>query len=195
MSRYPPIYILRHGETEWNLEGRYQGRLDSSLTIKGQEQADAQGKFLCKQGLTPSNSDAWHSPQGRAYETAKITLNHTGHRLQGDDRLCELSFGDWDGLTLVEITQRWPKLYPQTSRGLGWFFDSPNGEKFKDIYQRCFQFLQMLNRPTIIITHGVTSRLLRGILLGLSYDEMANLTIEQACTFVVADETLSTKLL
>ena len=66
----PELYLLRHGETEWNVQGRLQGRLDSPLTERGQEQARRQAELLA--ALPPMA--AWASPAGRAVATARIAL-------------------------------------------------------------------------------------------------------------------------
>ena len=87
MPDYPELLILRHGETEWNREGRMQGALDSPLTYVGRAQALAQGAALRAAGIGPVR---WFSsPQGRALETARLASGEA--RVTADDRLREES--------------------------------------------------------------------------------------------------------
>ena len=72
MTRYPDLFVLRHGETEWNREGIFQGVHDSPLTATGREQAAHQGKILDRVISDWSAVDIYSSPQGRAKMTAKI---------------------------------------------------------------------------------------------------------------------------
>ena len=100
------ILLLRHGETEWNLERRYQGRFDSPLTGRGTAQALAIGRLLA---MVPEAASApiVASPQGRARRTAEIILEQRGAagELHLDDRLRELSLGSWDGLTYADVAK------------------------------------------------------------------------------------------
>ena len=72
MTRYPALYILRHGQTVWNASGRMQGRADSPLTALGVSQAGEQGEILANEGL--EGFSAWCSPLGRAQQTAQIVV-------------------------------------------------------------------------------------------------------------------------
>ena len=109
-----PIYLFRHGETEWNAERRAQGHLDSPLTAAGREQARIMGHALARElrktGYEPSGVVVRASPLGRVRETRAIAaaaagLSHdAGSR---DHRLREVSWGDWDGLNIAEIEARW----------------------------------------------------------------------------------------
>lgn len=175
-SNYPDLFVLRHGQTEWNVQGRYQGHLDSPLTALGHEQARAQNTIL--RSLPNLPSAAFHSPQGRAELTA-------GHALKGlcvstaDDRLKEINFGDWEGRTRAEVHAIASGSDTQTHVN----FRSPNGETYEMIRARVDSFLNMLTKPTIIVTHGTTSSILRGAVMGLSIDDLLALPLEQGCVF------------
>ncbi|CUH40812.1 Putative phosphoserine phosphatase 2 [Jannaschia seosinensis] len=146
----PPLYILRHGETEWNRAGRLQGTRDSDLTSEGRRQAARQGTIL--QSLPPICL-ARTSPQGRAAETARLA----GLRAQADARLAEIALGTWEGQHLADLAP---------PRGIGWKFTAPGGETRARVEARLRALLDDLDGPTILVTHGVTSICLRGLLLG-----------------------------
>jgi broad specificity phosphatase PhoE len=94
------ILLVRHGETEWNLQRRYQGRSDSPLTERGIAQAHAIGRLL-RTLLDAASARIVASPLGRARRTAEIIREHlpAAPELLLDDRLRELTIGSWDGLT------------------------------------------------------------------------------------------------
>src|SRR5207302_1635486 len=113
----PAIYLVRHGETEWNRARRYQGWSDSPLTEQGLTQAAAIGRLLC--GLPEAKSAGLvASPIGRARRTAEIIRERLGHTapLRFDDRLRELSFGSWDGFTRAEIAALRPGAFDDEQR-------------------------------------------------------------------------------
>jgi len=124
------ILLLRHGETEWNLERRYQGRFDSPLTGRGTAQALAIGRLLA---MVPEAASApiVASPQGRARRTAEIILD-------GDGRY-------------------------------DWYFRSPDGESYETFAGRVADWLGESEQPSLIVvvTHGLVTRVLRGLYIGL----------------------------
>ena len=168
--KYPPLYILRHGQTVWNAEHRVQGRFDSPLTEKGREHARMQRKIL--ESLDLSNFDAFSSPQGRAFHTASIALEGVFDRIHTDAALCEISAGDWDGLARRDLPLGGP-LDETEESALDLFERAPGGEGFAALRQRCESFLQRLKRPAVLVTHGVTSRMLRLVLTDRDTSEIA----------------------
>ncbi len=179
MPKYPELFILRHGQTEWNVLGKYQGQMDSPLTKRGLAQAAMQGEIL-HSNLAGRNLQAYASPQLRAARTAEIALLPLGQRAQLDSRLKEVNFGTREGKTRAEILR-------QANSGnlskVDRYFSDPKGEDFQDLERRCRAFLRGLDAPSILITHGITSRILRGIWLGLSPDEMLELPVGQGCVY------------
>src|SRR5579872_108996 len=101
MNRNADILLLRHGETEWNREGRYQGALDSPLTARGREQAAEIGALLAAYLGNPPPALSFHtSPQGRAADTAAIVARVAGlEPARPEPLLREVSLGSWDGQT------------------------------------------------------------------------------------------------
>ena len=161
---YPDLMILRHGETEWNLEGRMLGELDSPLTSRGRAQAAAQGRILAAHGI--DGWACWASPQGRAAETARIALGARATAVQHDTRLTEIRMGDWTGKRRSEIADLVPHLF-RSDTDLQWYDSAPGGEGSEAIYARSGEFLATLTGPSVIVTHGITSRMLRCHALGL----------------------------
>ena len=162
MKPCPELYILRHGETVWNREGRMQGALDSPLTDLGQAQARAVGGLLARFDL--AGHSHYCSPLGRARATACLAFDRTPIL---DPRLREIEVGQWSGLTRQEILARWPGMTEEEDM-LDFYARAPEGERFDALWDRVCAFLADLPGPAVIVTHGVTSRFLRTAALGLS---------------------------
>ena len=99
MSNASRIYIIRHGETEWNASGKKQGHLDSPLTPTGRAQAQALAARLSSESF----STLYSSDLGRAYTTARVIADQTGHEVVIDSRLRERSFGIFEGMMETDI--------------------------------------------------------------------------------------------
>ncbi|UWQ16390.1 histidine phosphatase family protein [Jannaschia sp. M317] len=149
----PPLFLLRHGQTVWNREGRMQGRLDSPLTPLGQVQAARQGAILRANGAAfPART----SPRGRARTTAALA----GLAPKIDDRLAEISMGDWEGTTQA-----------RHAPGVSWKFAAPGGETQAALLNRIDAFLDSLSGPTIVVTHGVILIALEAVLTGRALED------------------------
>jgi probable phosphoglycerate mutase len=187
MTTYPPIFLLRHGQTEWNLALRLQGSLDSPLTALGEAQAAGQGRLL-SQILVHASPDVVVSPLGRTRQTAKIALR--GHDLaqpvRFDARIAEINAGEWEGIAREEIARRWPDAAAATC-DFDYYTHAAGGEGYDGLHDRCQAFLAELTRPTIVITHGICSVMLRGLLCDLTYEQMCQLPLTQGCIFEVRD--------
>jgi probable phosphoglycerate mutase len=177
MQKTPELYLMRHGQSEWNRLGRHQGRLESPLTDLGRAQAVAMGQALgADLAGRGSGFVARTSPQIRAAETARIALAPLGLVAMPDARLVEVGMGDWQGATDAEIFARWPESRAQRAADpFGWNFTAPGGESFDDASARIGGFLATLTGPTVIVAHGITLLVLRGLVLGLERAAMAEL--------------------
>ena len=180
MSSYPELYILRHGETFWNAEGRMQGVLNSPLTPLGRAQAERQAEILEKVDL--SGFEVRVSPQGRAFETAAIALARQVSHLRTDDRLCEIGVGDWAGRLRAELGQGLD-LVEGPDGALELYEHAPGGEGFAALEQRCHGFLSSLDGPSVLVTHGITSRMLRAIATGKTRENMEEMGGGQGVVF------------
>jgi probable phosphoglycerate mutase len=177
---YPELYILRHGETVWNAENRMQGWLNSPLTPKGEMHAARQGEILraCDLGgLT-----AWSSPSGRAVQTAAIAVAPLLHDIHTDPRLREIGVGDWGGRLRDELPM------PEGPDGFVAQYDlAPNGEGLAALEARCRDFLAGLQGPAVLVTHGITSRMIRACLLGPDAVSAAAVHGGQGCVYHIKD--------
>ncbi len=166
---YPPLYILRHGQTVWNAEHRIQGSLDSPLTEKGRAQARMQRNVLAQCEL--SGFEAVSSPQGRAFHTASLALEGLFDRIRTDPRLAEIGVGRWEGLARSElILDR--SVDESEESALDLYERAPDGEGFAALRRRCAEFLDGLQGPAVLVTHGVTSRMLRLVLTDRDISEI-----------------------
>jgi broad specificity phosphatase PhoE len=151
--------LVRHGETEWNVERRFQGHADPALNEVGREQARALAEQLVGAGL-----DAiYTSDLARARETAEIVGARTGVRVVPLADLREIDVGDWEGLTWPEIEERFPKgVRRWHERGHGW----SAGETYEELEQRVLGALRSIasDHPAerlLVVGHGGTVRVLR----------------------------------
>lgn len=176
------MFLLRHGETEFNRVGRVQGHLDSPLTPRGVAQAEAIGRHLRTLIGTEAGWVVESSPLGRAIATATIIREQTGITagLCIDDRLREISLGSWDGLTRDEIEARWPGVLGPSLRE-SWTRSCPDGETLAAAVARLSDWLRVgAGRPgRIIVSHGIAGCLIRGIYGRLPQDEMLRLPTPQ----------------
>ena len=170
---YPELLIIRHGETRWNFEGRMQGALNSDLTEHGQEQARGLNTLLRRASLTPAHS-AWCSPQGRAQQTAKLALDGHFADWRTDARLAEVSVGAYEGLLFEDVMAEHTQNHPEDGP-FDWQFHAPGGESWDEFHGRIESWLAALSGPAVVVTHGITSRVMRMIALGLSREAVADL--------------------
>jgi len=164
-----PLFVLRHGETEWNRAGRLQGWQDSPLTEQGRAQAARQGDIL--RDVLNGNAHWVASPLGRALDTAKIA--GAPEALAHDARLREIDMGAWTGLSSAEIAKQRPDL-----AGFARYNAIPNGETIADLADRVAAFLAEQagqTTPTVVITHGITSRILRCLATGQPPEHFAQI--------------------
>jgi len=172
------IYFVRHGETEFNLAGRYQGQMDSPLTQRGWRQANAAAALLAAHSV---RAPVWTSPLPRALATARLVAGDLKSELHQDTRLVEVSFGVWEGMTRAEVAARWPdirKQYPPHE----WRLHAPAGEETGALLSRLKAVLDEASAPSgdvILVGHGVAGRLLRGLHAGLSLSTSLALTATQ----------------
>lgn len=183
------MLLVRHGETEWNLERRFQGRFDSPLTERGTGQARAIGRLLATlPGIASAPIVA--SPQGRTRRTAEIIRAQLGAigEPQLDDRLRELSLGSWDGLTYADIARRCPGIFDGDGR-YDWYFRAPDGESYAAFAARLGDWLGETGGPDlrVVVAHGLVSRVLRGLYAGLPRAVALTLPVAQDRIFRLAE--------
>lgn len=169
------LYIVRHGETEWNTQGRMQGRMDSSLTDSGREQASVNGALLKRLGGVDYLAV---SPSGRTIETAFLINSHVRAPIHYSDQLMERDCGAWSGLLLEEIEEHYPQEWRAREED-PYRFRPPEGESLEDMLERVHDFLDGLfaqDWESIgLITHGVMSKVILKFFLGLNEIECSRL--------------------
>ena len=154
------LYLARHGETTWNLEGRLQGqRFGGELTALGRSQAEDLAALAPTLGLTRLYS----SPLDRALTTARLVSQATGLPATVHETLAEVDFGDAIGLTLSEVEVRWPGFTARREADR-WRTPWPGGESYEALVARARGFLDAI-RPepegaTLIVAHQTMNRAL-----------------------------------
>jgi phosphoserine phosphatase len=149
------LYLTRHGQTEWNLEGRLQGSMDSSLTQKGIEQALQLGKWL-----KGTNIDVVYSSSSqRALHTAKLITEGRNINISETDELKEMNLGYWEGLMFDEIHENY-------GRDFNCFWNSPHtfknfpGETYEEFKTRVIGVVEEIiaenkGKDVLIVTHAI----------------------------------------
>jgi len=193
MKLTAPLYMLRHGETAWNLERRMQGSKDSPLTARGRAQAAAMGRALAAElAREPGPTVFLRSPLGRTCETALIVGRALGldeARWRDDPRLAELRYGDWEGSTWAEIERSQPDAMA-TWRADPEGFCPPGGETHFELRRRAAAALADIiasGTRTVVVSHGVSGAVLRGLLHGLDARAMFVLEKPQDAFFRLHD--------
>jgi len=178
------IYLVRHGQTEFNRERRIQGHVDSPLTELGLRQAQAVGRLL--RDLI-GDSEGWRmvsSPLGRARSTAEIIADTLGGLpVELDDRLKEMSWGPHDGRLRAELEAEHPETFGRS----GWAFDAACGESYDEVAGRVGAWLADLppepERRIIAVSHGISGRVLRGLYANLPRDLAGQQDVPQDAVF------------
>ncbi len=179
------IYLVRHGQTVFNAEGRFQGQSDSPLTALGEAQAHQVGLALSR--LVDLDAALVASPLGRTQQTARIIAQAIGHKgpLVLDPRLAEVTMGCWDGMTGEDIDAVYPGARDGLSR-MEWWFHSPDGETYPAFSTRLAAWLAEADagpKPLIAVSHGGVSRVLRGLYLNLPKEKALWLDVPQDAIF------------
>ncbi len=164
MGQLPRIFLIRHGETEWNRQGRFQGRKNSAPTEDGRKQVERIGRRLALDiGRCGQEFAAVCSPLGRCIESAKIVSGCVEVSWKLDDRLVEFTANDWDGALTREIQAELGVDSPQIYACL----DSIGGEGFDSASERVRSWLDEIRTDTLCITHGAVGRIICDLYAGL----------------------------
>ena len=156
------LVFVRHGETDWNVEGRLQGQRDVPLNQNGREQARRNGGVLKGAFADLGRFDFVASPLSRARETMEIArtamgLDPSGYRTE--DRLREVTFGRWEGFTTEEIRAREPRELALREANK-WGVSPPGGESYELLAARVRPWLIHVTVPTVVVAHGGIGRVL-----------------------------------
>lgn len=181
------LILVRHGETDWNREGRLQGGQDIPLNDLGRQQAaEAAGRL---KSLAPdfAGLDYLCSPMQRARETMDI-LRRELALLAGayrfDERLKELTFGSWEGFTWRDIRKAEREQAGLRERDK-WGFVPPGGESYRMLAERVRPVLEGLARETVIVSHGGVARAVLALVGAVSPQKASMVEIWQGKLLVV----------
>ena len=166
------IFLIRHGETEWNKVGRLQGNSDVKLSAEGIRQA----RLLAEHAILPAVDVIYSSDLSRAFDTAKILAANFSLPVNKTPALREINFGDWEGQSISVLAKEHPKSF-------GRFFTAPehchppHGETFLEAQARVMNVLRDIiakhdNRNVAIVAHGAVNRLIIGAALDMPIHKM-----------------------
>ena len=163
------IVLVRHGETDWNRDNRFQGHADPPLNDTGREQA----RVLAAELGTESFAAAYTSPLRRAAETAAILAGALGIDAVPDESLMEVDVGSWSGLTRTEVEARFPEGFARwLEYGHGW----DDGETYDELGARVVSGLVDIaarhpDEVVLAVTHGGPIRSALAAAERISFDE------------------------
>jgi probable phosphoglycerate mutase len=184
---FEAVYLARHGQTEWNVAGRKQGRLDSPLTPYGLLQARRNAALLGDHRVDA----VFASPLGRARRTAEILAGELP--VQVLDELAEVDYGEWSGLTSAEIDLGWPGQRAVRERAK-YTYRFPGGESYEDADRRAGRVLDAAarsgSRRPLVVSHEMIGRMLVKQLAGLSPAEALGRDQPSDVIYVVGDRTI-----
>ncbi len=179
------IYLVRHGETEWNTTMRYQGHTDIPLSDKGRLQAELLGKRLAAEKF----GSFFASDLKRAHETAEIISHFHGLEIKTLPALRELNFGLWEGLSAKEINESFPIEIKQ-------WWDKPlltripGGETLNEMTNRTVAAVKQIvelnsGDNIVIVSHGGVIRSIVGTVLGMDLNKYWRLRLDNACLNII----------
>lgn len=179
------IYLVRHGETEWNALMKFQGQTDVPLSDRGRQQAGLLGERLAGEKF----QGFYASDLTRAYETAAIISRHHGLNIETIPELRELNFGAWEGLTNKEIKEsfadevkRWWEN-PLSTR-------IPGGETLGEMVERSVVAVKKIverhnGENVVVVSHGGAIRSIVGSVLGMDLNKYWRLRLDNACLNII----------
>lgn len=182
------VVLLRHGVTDWNDGGRFQGHADIALNDTGRAQAAAAGEVLAGLGI----ARAFASDLSRADETARIVAGRCGIGIATDPRLREVDVGSWSGLTIEEAGRLEPDFWPALREGRD-FRRSAGGETATEAGRRvALALLDHAEAATddevlLMVGHGLSLRVGALLLLGLDYSHARLFRGLSNCHWVVLE--------
>lgn len=168
---YTEIYLIRHGETTWNVERRWQGQKDSPLSVNGLAQAEALGQRLA----TVELNQIYASDLARTVETACQVANHHELEVIRDVRLRERKGGILEGLTTAEVKEQHPEIAEKMQGVWAPDFAPPGAESATDLLDRSLGALTELAQKHVgeriaVVSHGGLMRVFLQHVMGVPFD-------------------------
>ena len=177
--KLPTIYLFRHGQTEWNVEGRYQGQLDSPLTLKGELQAMENAQKLKKYLPINSKLKFYASPLGRAKATVELMMQELELPFSivlFEKKLQEFNYGIFEGKS-KSYCKKELFLEFEAREADKWNYLLEGGESYEMVTRRVKLWLESVQdeKVIVIVAHEMINRVLRGVYLNLKNDETLKL--------------------
>lgn len=194
LADWPLIYFVRHGQTDWNRESRFQGQKNVPLNQHGRHQAKLSGEILnelvTRDGGDPADFDWFCSPLDRTRETMDIVRAQFDMPLPAiayDERLREISFGQLEGILASDVEKMFPEEHAQRAASK-WRHHPKDGESYAEMIKRIDSFMQEhIQRPSIIVAHGGVARTFRHLLTGEPGDVLDKWAPSQEAVFRFAN--------
>ncbi|ABO50429.1 phosphoglycerate mutase [Desulforamulus reducens MI-1] len=179
------MYLVRHGETQWNADGRFQGHSDVPLSVLGRSQVETLTTKLSQLKI-----DAFYSSDlSRAMETAEILAKKHQCQIYYLPDLREINFGEWEGLTFEEIAQNYGELSSQ------WWANPfttqiPSGESLQDVAERCAKAVHEIidrhaGKTVVVAAHGGVIRMIVAHALGMDFQHYWKLRLDNVSLTIV----------
>jgi probable phosphoglycerate mutase len=186
----PVVFLVRHGETDFNVAHRLQGHYQTSINARGREQARHCAGLLRdlfeREQRRPDDYAYVSSPLRRACETMELIRTALGLAPTAfalDDRLMEIAYGEWEGLNLPEIQARYPSVLAERERDK-WDFAPPGGESYRRVAQRVGEWYAGLARDTVATAHGGVVRAMMANMQILPEDAATHADIRHGMVYV-----------
>jgi broad specificity phosphatase PhoE len=186
------IWLARHGETTWNMAGRYQGRLESALSALGVRQGLALANAFFERLLHgwPAPTRIVSSPLLRCAATARFTADHLGVPLETDARLLEIAHGTWDGRYREALAREEPERF-RAWRDAPASVTFDGGESLAEVRARWQSFardLALESRHTLVVTHDAVVRCALLDARGLPLDDFWRMQVENAAFAILESD-------
>ena len=193
MSR---ILLVRHGETAWNVEEVFRGRIDIPLNERGLKQAELLGERLSGEDIIA----VYSSPLRRALRTAEEVAKHHGLKVEVAEELVDLDYGEWQGLSHGTVREKYKELYEVWLKAPH-LVRMPGGESLDDLRKRALGFVERVverygdrEGAVVLVSHRVVNKVLICALLGLDNSHFWKVKICLLYTSDAADEGLGVDL-
>lgn len=182
------IYLVRHGETEWNKEYRLQGQADTRLNDYGRELAQ-----ITAEALKDIPFDViYHSPLNRAEETAVILKQSRTIDIIADERIKEMSFGTAEGCHILSIKNNPEDPMYNFLKHPGDYIPPENGERFEEVAARSAEFMEETILPlegkyqnVLIVAHGAVNRTILNAIAGIPVSDFWNIRLKNCAVSII----------
>jgi len=167
------LYLIRHGQTDWNIKGKIQGSCDIELNDTGIKQAEKLSNMILENKY--KFSKIYSSSQRRAVKTAEILSKVTNVEYISIEGLDEINLGEWEGLSWTEVKEKYSTKYEE------WYINRrytkpPKGESYQDMLQRVLTSIHKIINENcdnvVIVTHSAVIMCIQCYLSNTPFDEM-----------------------